>query len=146
MPAFQPSALCNVPSVNDKMQALAQRSSLVARPCCRSAARAFLPSRSVCVARASNKKQEQVQKDVSGVEVLGSLSSPALAALFSYVLTEAPASAVALSDSSPFAGVASNSLYVTLGLFVMCVPGEMCGARATCSGSAARRDRAVMAS
>lgn len=57
------------------------------------------------------------------MEVLGSLSSPALAALFSYVLTEAPASAVALSDSSPFAGVASNSLYVTLGLFVMCVPG-----------------------
>ncbi|EFJ48049.1 hypothetical protein VOLCADRAFT_109778 [Volvox carteri f. nagariensis] len=56
-------------------------------------------------------------------DVLGKFSMPALATLASLVLAEAPASAEALISSNPFAGVQANSLYVTLALFLMSVPG-----------------------
>lgn len=49
------------------------------------------------------------------------LSASGMAALAS-LLTTSPAAA-ALSPENPFAGVQSNSLYVTMALFLMCVPG-----------------------
>jgi len=52
------------------------------------------------------------------------LPGQAFAASFAlYLLTEAPAMAVELSPSNPFEGPTANSLYVTLGLFLMSVPG-----------------------
>lgn len=55
------------------------------------------------------------------LDALTRLSTPALATLIGYLTAAGPAAAAA---DSPFAnGVQSNSLYVTLALFVMCVPG-----------------------
>ncbi|KXZ52431.1 hypothetical protein GPECTOR_9g475 [Gonium pectorale] len=48
---------------------------------------------------------------------------PALASLVGSIMVDAPVSAEALSPTNPFSGVQSNSLYVTLALFIMCVPG-----------------------
>ncbi|GLI71590.1 hypothetical protein VaNZ11_016830 [Volvox africanus] len=53
----------------------------------------------------------------------GKLSMPALTTLASIAFLEAPASAEVLNPSNPFAGVQANSLYVTLALFLMSVPG-----------------------
>lgn len=54
---------------------------------------------------------------------LAQLSSPALVTLLGHLMSAGPASAE-MGAANPFAGVQSNSLYVTLALFVMSVPGE----------------------
>jgi len=46
-----------------------------------------------------------------------------LGSLGLYLLSEGPALADGVLSSNPFEGVQSNSLYVTLALFLMCVPG-----------------------
>lgn len=76
------------------------------------------PRRCVRLAAARNGQAEQA----SAVESLGKLSMPALASFVSFLAMDAPA--MALEATNPFEGVQSNSLYVTLALFLMSVPGE----------------------
>ncbi|PNW71628.1 hypothetical protein CHLRE_16g662150v5 [Chlamydomonas reinhardtii] len=75
------------------------------------------PRRCVRLAAARNGQAEQA----SAVESLGKLSMPALASFVSFLAMDAPA--MALEATNPFEGVQSNSLYVTLALFLMSVPG-----------------------
>ena len=78
------------------------------------------PSRAPAAARVAGQQQAAA---AAPLNELAKLSAPALATLIGYLTAAGPAAAVA---DSPFSnGVQSNSLYVTLALFVMCVPGEV---------------------
>lgn len=103
---------------------------------CRS--RSCVPQRCNALNRIQHQQSEEQQQQSEKQQMLPSWS-PFAASFAMYLLTEAPAMAEA--GSSPFAGVQSSSLYVTLALFLMSVPGEcMPGATAACSGSAGGRD------
>ncbi|PNH08856.1 hypothetical protein TSOC_004568 [Tetrabaena socialis] len=97
------------------MATMLARSSLAAR-CCRRAV-PFSAQRRVCVPAALRRTDASQPESV----VTDSLSMPALATLLGVLMVDAPAQAQALEGG--FTGVTSNSLYVTLALFLMSVPG-----------------------
>ncbi|GIL74849.1 hypothetical protein Vretifemale_4714 [Volvox reticuliferus] len=79
--------------------------------------------KATCQAVRHNGQEAKYMTEEPMSERLGKFSMPALATLASIVFSEAPASAEVLNASNPFAGVQANSLYVTLALFLMSVPG-----------------------
>lgn len=90
--------------------------------------RAALPPRIVCRARgpqtSSSPVQTAQQKSQDAQPQLSTLGLSAFQMSFGlYLLTEAPAMAEGVA-SNPFAGIQANSLYVTLALFLMSVPGK----------------------
>jgi hypothetical protein len=84
------------------------------------------------VARAAFQKPDSAEVDVASTSGSHAPSSaaPALAASVALlVLTGAGPAAALDAGASPFEGVTANSLYVTLALFLMSVPGEQGGLR-----------------
>jgi hypothetical protein len=88
----------------------------------------------------SSKSAAAEQQQVAAKTPVQRLLEPcSFAASFAlYLLAEAPA---ALADEgSPFQGVTANSLYVTLGLFLLTAPGRQCvitchSGSTSCTGS-----------
>lgn len=95
---------------------------------CSRRAAAFVPSalppRMLRVnAMKTSNKEKAAAPSVAATELF-------MASFSLYLMTEAPA--LALDAQNPFAGVQANSLYVTLALFLMCVPGALAGSVSCC--------------
>ena len=67
--------------------------------------------------------QERESFATSGVQVKSSLFAATSALAMALAQSPALADAGSLSPTNPFDGMTANSLYVTLGLFLMSVPG-----------------------
>lgn len=119
------------------MQALGLKAPRVALlPACRRVV-PFVPTCSAkqLLPRRRQQQQKVVQQQSSSASLVPGL--PLATGVLSYLLSQGPAMAAAVAPQNPFEGVQSNSLYVTMVLFLMSVPGAaLC--RAACSGHGAR--------
>ncbi len=112
---------CSIPEIN--MMLSSPRPGLT-RTAGRPSA-ACSPSPYICGVAGRHHRNAAIQNDVASHKLENSLQTGFAASFSMCLLTHAaPALAAAGEGSSPFEGVTANSLYVTLALFLMSVPGE----------------------